>query len=82
MKIVLLTLTFIFSSVLLVAFFSIDACLDAGGQWGLFGFSCEGARADFVPQYLRPAPFFWGMVIAISALVTWFVNQCLTVVRP
>lgn len=76
MKTTLLIMVFIISLILLVSFFSIDACLDAGGQWAHYGLTCEGVGVDFIPQYKRPAPLFWGLVMAISALVTWSVNKC------
>jgi hypothetical protein len=75
MKIFLLVITFIFSYVFLVSFFSVDACMDAGGQWGKLGFSCNGAIGDFIPMYMRLAPLFWGLVIIISGLVTWLVKK-------
>ncbi len=82
MKSALLTLTFIFSSAFLVSFFSIDACMDAGGQWSNFGISCKGARGEFVPQYMRAAPFFWGLVVLLSGLVTWFVGKVVLDAKP
>ena len=82
MKIFLLVITFIFSFVFLVSFFSVDACMDAGGQWSNFGFSCKGASGDFIPMYMRLAPLFWGLVIIISGLATWFVKKALPNVQP
>ena len=82
MKIFLLVITFIFSFVFLVSFFSVDACMDAGGQWSSFGFSCKGASGDFIPMYMRLAPLFWGLIIIISGLVTWFVKKDLPNVQP
>jgi hypothetical protein len=75
MKIFLLVITFIFSSVFLVSCCSVDACMDAGGQWSGFGFSCDGASGDFIPMYMRLAPLFWGLVIIVSSLVTLFVKK-------
>jgi len=81
MKAALLTITFIFSSVFLVSFFSIDACMDAGGQWSNYGISCNGVPREFVPQYMRAAPFFWGLVILISGLITWLVGKVVPVTK-
>ncbi|KZZ50427.1 hypothetical protein A3759_17010 [Thalassolituus sp. HI0120] len=82
MKPALLIIIFILSFVFLVASFSIDACMDAGGLWSNLGFSCTGAHEEFVPQYIRAAPFFWGLVIFISGIVTLFIKKVLPSAKP
>jgi len=82
MKPALLIITFILSFVFLVVFFNIDACMDAGGQWSNLGFSCTGTHEKFVPQYMRAAPFFWGLVIFISVIVTLFIIKVVSRAKP
>lgn len=82
MKKFLLIMTFIFSFAFLVSFFSVDACMDAGGQWSNFGFSCKGASGDFIPMYMRLDLLFLGLITIISGLVAWFVKNALSNVQP
>lgn len=82
MKRTLLIITFVVSALLLVSFFSIDACMDAGGLWSSWGLNCEGASADFVPQYKRTAPVFWTMVLLLSGLTTFLIGKLVSNAKP
>ena len=82
MKRIMVIMTFGFCALLLVSFFSIDACMDAGGSWGNWGSICEGAYSDFVPQYKRTAPIFWAMVIFLSGLASFFVSKVVPSTKP
>ncbi|GAA4363978.1 hypothetical protein [Kangiella marina] len=75
MKQSLLIATFTVSCLLLISFFSIDACMDAGGLWSNLGLTCEGAYSDFIPQYERTAPAFWVIVLSLSGLATFLVGK-------
>ncbi|TLU61987.1 hypothetical protein FE810_13090 [Thalassotalea litorea] len=75
MKKVILITAFAFAFVFLISVFSIDACMDAGGAWSDFGFTCHIPRENFVPQYMRPAPVFWGLVVFLSSMFTLLVNK-------
>ena len=61
----------------LVSFFSVDACMDAGGVWSNWGFTCDGAGSDFVPQFQRPVFFFWGLVTILSLIPSLLINKLL-----
>lgn len=82
MKRIILVITFVISALLLVSFFSIDACMDAGGSWSNWGLNCTGAYSDFVPQYKRTAPAFWVMVLFLSGLTTIFVGKVVPSAKP
>ncbi len=59
---------FIVVAIALLALLSMDACLDAGGRWSHLGFICTSDEPNFIPQYQRSAPLFWGFIILASAL--------------
>lgn len=80
MRRIVLTLVFVISALLLVAFFSVDACFDAGGVWNNLGLACEGVKPDFTPQYMRGYPMFWVVVILLSGIITLLVSK--VVLRP
>lgn len=82
MKKVITPITFILSTIFLVSFFSIDACMDAGGSWSNFGFTCLGASADFIPQYKRSVPIFWVVVFMVSGIISFTINKVLANAKP
>jgi hypothetical protein len=61
----------------LLLFFSIDACMDAGGVWSNWGLTCHGAYPEFVPQYQRPLPLFWGFVVVLASIPTLLIYKVL-----
>ena len=75
-------ITFVICALLLVYFFSIDTCMDAGGSWGNWELICEGAYSDFVPQYKRTAPIFWAMVLFLSGVASLFVSKVVPSAKP
>lgn len=49
---------------LLMGFLSVDQCMDVGGFWSNFGFSCHQVTEGFVPFYLRiSAPGYWIVIV-------------------
>ena len=68
---------FLTTMLALVSFFSIDACMDAGGAWSNWGFTCRGAYPEFVPQYQRVVPVFWLLVILLSAIPAYVIHKVL-----
>ncbi|WCE31721.1 hypothetical protein [Vibrio sp. SCSIO 43137] len=78
MKRIIVTIVFLLCTLSLLSFFSVDACMDAGGSSSDWGMTCSGADADFVPQYKRSAPVFWLAVLFISGLASYAVNKLLS----
>lgn len=77
MLIAIFAITFIF----LISFFNINACMDAGGAWADFGFTCIQPREGFVPQYMRPVLGFWILIVAVTSMLTLIVSKILTKLR-
>lgn len=75
MKRIILTIVFLISTLSLLSFFSVDACLDAGGTSSGWGITCRGVDVNFVPQYKRSGLAFWVIVFFISGLVSCLVNK-------
>lgn len=71
------TISFLLSILAMVSFFSIDACLDAGGSWENWGLSCKGVGSEFIPQYKRVAPLFWLLVVFLSSMVAIVTDKVL-----
>jgi hypothetical protein len=82
MKRVLPSIIFILTAVMLISFLSIDACMDSGGMWSNYGFTCTTDNPEFIPQYKRTAPFFWGIVILFSAIPSLIIHKVLSNAKP
>lgn len=78
MKVAIIIAVFISCFVWFVAFWSIDACLDAGGSYDAWGFICSGAE----PLYKSASVEFWCLAIAIPALVSALLFKALPSARP
>ncbi len=81
LKITVFLMAFAAFAFCIISLLSIDACMDAGGHWFNFGYSCVEAREGFVPLTQRGVVTLWGSVIFVSVLlaatVTWLVNRIL-----
>jgi hypothetical protein len=77
MRKVFVSISFIVCTFALVSFFSIDACIDAGGRWDNMGFNCLDVGKNFVPQYQRIAPFFWLLVVSLAGVAALIIHKVL-----
>jgi len=82
MKKLICAILFVTSAVVLVSFFSVDSCLDAGGSSSKFGIVCTGVESDFIPLYQRVAPLFWLSVFIFSSTVAFCVHKVMPSAKP
>jgi hypothetical protein len=82
MKKIIFLISFITCMLALISFFSIDRCMDAGGKWGDWGFSCFGAGPDFIPLYKRTIPIFWVLALSVSGGVSFLITKLLPNAKP
>jgi hypothetical protein len=71
LRMALQSLVFASVGVLLLGLASADSCLDAGGVVAGHWFACDTGGDDFVPQYFRPTPLFWLVLVALSYASSW-----------
>ena len=82
MKNIIMLLAFILTAIFIVSFMSIDACMDAGGMWSDYGYSCIGVNESFVPQYKRMAIPFWSLVFLLSCVPATLINKLFKNKKP
>ena len=77
-KVLIPMIVFIVSAIALVGFWNMDACLEIGGNYSDFGYSCTGGNTVFVPIWGRFSVLLWVFVLTPAGVFAFAAHRLLS----
>ena len=75
MKALITIVVFVVSATALVGFWNMDACLDNGGVYSNYGYTCTGGNSTFVPIWGRFNILLWVFILTPAGVFAFAVHR-------